>query len=213
MTLPAILIGAGGHARVVSGMAEALNMLVIGLCDPLLADKGQPLWNGIPVLGADTALDDYDPSQHVLLNGTGMLPGVNIRQNIHQRLGKQGWQFASLVHPAAWVASDVVLGSGVQIMAGAIVQSGTVLEDAVILNTNASVDHDCTIGQHSHIAPGATLCGAIKVGRDVFIGAGSTVLSGLSLGNGAVIAAGSTITSNVAPGATCFGRFGQGSIV
>lgn len=209
MTLPAILIGAGGHARVVASMARALNISIIGVCDPALADQGQTNWNGLAVLGADSALGGYNPAQHVLLNGIGMLPSVTTRRDVHQKFQGIGWQFVTLVHPTAWVAPDVVLGVDIQVMAGAIIQPGSVLADGVIVNTRVSVDHDCSIGKHSHIAPGATLCGAITAGQGVFVGAGATVLSSINLGSGAIISAGSTITRNVAAGTTCFGRFGQ----
>lgn len=197
--LPLVLIGAGGHARVLHALAAAAGRRFVGVCDPVLTRKGERFWNQIPVIESEAALEAMPRNSVMLVNGIGKVVGNTIRQQVHVRLSKLGFRFATLVHPAAWVAPDVQLADGVQIMAGAVVQPGCAIGEDSIINTRASVDHDCIIGSHVHVAPGATLCGSVKVEDNAFIGAGAVVIQTLCIGSGAVVAAGATVVRNLLP--------------
>lgn len=199
---PLILIGAGGHARVLQELTQAAGRQILGVCDPQLASQGAATWRGLPVLGGDEALNGIDPAGIGLVNGLGQLVGSKIRRALHERLRTAGFTFPTLVHPAAWVASSAMLADGVQIMAGVIIQPDSRIDSDVIVNTRASIDHDCTIGQHVHIAPGATLCGGVQVGAGAFIGAGAVVTQGVRVGAGAVVGAGVTLTRDLNAGLT-----------
>lgn len=199
---PLILIGAGGHARVLQELAQASGRQFLGVCDPQLASQGETTWRGLPVLGGDDALEEIDPSSVGLVNGIGQLVGSQARSDLHERLNTAGFMFPPLVHPAAWVAGSARLADGVQVMAGAIVQPDCRVNRNVIINTRASVDHDCVIGQHVHIAPGATLCGGVQVGEGAFIGAGAVIIQGIRIGVGAVVGAGVILTRDLDAGLT-----------
>ena len=90
-------------------------------------------------------------------------------------------KFATLIHPKAYVADDVEFGVGTVVMAGAVVQPATVIGNHVIVNTCASVDHDCQIGDFVHIAPGARICGGVTIGEGAFLGAGCIVTHGVKV--------------------------------
>jgi sugar O-acyltransferase (sialic acid O-acetyltransferase NeuD family) len=205
MKLPLIMLGAGGHARVLHALAIAADHLVIGLCDPELTAKGETHWNGIPVLGGDEALQDIDPTSTGLINGIGQLVGSQLRERIYTRMRSAGFHFPPLIHPSAWVAPDVTLDDGVQVMAGAIVQPGCSIGSNTILNTRAGVDHDCIIGAHVHVAPGATLCGGVQVDDGAFIAAGAVLIQSLHIGARAIVGAGSILTRSLPEGQTCIG--------
>lgn len=208
-TRPHILLGAGGHARVVLSLAQALGWSVTGVCDPRLAQAGVTGWQGSAVLGDDTYLDAADPAEVLLLNGIGLMPArgsdVRLRTRLHHHWSAVGFVFPACVHPSAWVAPDVDLALGVQVMAGAVVQPGCTIGAGSIINTGATVDHDCNIGQQVHIAPGATLCGEIRVGDGAFVGAGATIINGLTIGNNALLAAGATQIIDLPDRAQSFG--------
>lgn len=208
MTAPgAILLGSGGHARVVLHLARACGMQADALCDPGLVGQGISTWEGLTFLGGDEALEGKDQAKP-LLNGVGVMPGSQARARLQAKMTAVGWTFPALIHPAAWVAKDADLGAGVQIVAGAIVQPGCQMGEGTILNTKASLDHDSRTGRFCHIAPGATLCGGVTLGDHVFVGAGATIVQGIKIGEGAVIAAGAVIVQDVAKGETAFGRYG-----
>lgn len=109
-----------------------------------------------------------------------------------------GFNFQSIIHPKSIVSNTSQIGTGTVVMAGAIVNTRTLIGNHVILNTKSSVDHDCTIADYVHIAPGATLCGGVKVGKSSFVGAGSTILPNLVIGENVIIGAGAVVTQNIA---------------
>jgi sugar O-acyltransferase (sialic acid O-acetyltransferase NeuD family) len=202
---PLILLGAGGHARVLLALVRASGRALLGVCDPALQAQGRGDWEGLSVLGGDEALDRLGPAQVDLVLGVGQLARNGLRSRLYAAWRARGYAFPPLVHPAAWVAPGVVLSDGVQIMAGAVVQPGCILGTNVTVNTHASVDHDCRIGTDVHIAPGAVLCGAVQVGDGAFIGAGAVLIQGLRVGNAAVVGAGVTLVRDLASGALIVG--------
>ena len=204
-SLRLIMLGAGGHASVLHALAIASGHQIVGVCDPELAVNGTIAWRGVPVLGDDTALTTVNRSEFGLVNGVGQLVGSRARQIVYERMRRFGFDFPVLIHPAAWVADGVEMGCGVQVMAGVVIQPGSSLGENCIVNTNASVDHDCVIGEHVHIAPGVTLCGGVSVGSSAFIGAGSTVIQNVSVGKEAVVGAGAVVIKDLENGSKLIG--------
>lgn len=194
-----ILLGAGGHAKVLLSLLNLLHYDVTGVCDPELIKSGVINWEGIPVLGDDSVIENYSPSDICLVNGIGQRVGDSTRLKLFQHFKERGYDFPVLVHPTAYVDNDVLLAEGVQVMAGVIIQPGVSVGVNSIINTKASVDHDCTISSDVHIAPGATLCGGVSIGVGVFIGAGAVIAQGISVGNEAVIGAGASLVRNLEP--------------
>jgi sugar O-acyltransferase (sialic acid O-acetyltransferase NeuD family) len=200
-----ILLGAGGHAKVLLSLARAAGLPVVGVCDGPLSQSGAREWRGVPVIGGDDALDSVDPSNVGLINGVGQLVGKLGRRTLHERMKKRGFQFPALVHPAAVLDPTAVLREGVQVMAGAVVQADASIDESSIVNTRASVDHDCVVGPHVHIAPGATLCGGVRVLEGAFVASGATVAQGVTIGRGCVVGAGVTLVRDLPDGQTVLG--------
>ena len=122
------------------------------------------------------------------------------RLALQRWLQEQGVEPLCIKHPRGFIASDVALGLGVQVLAMAAVCAGAQLGDAVIVNTSASVDHGCVIGNGVHVGPGAHLAGEVSVHEHAFIGTGGIVLPRLTIGRGAIVGAGAVVTRDVAPG-------------
>lgn len=197
--LPLIILGAGGHAKVLLSLAHASGREVIGVCDPGLVKQDIRRWRGLCVLGDDAVLCDYDPSSVELINGIGQLPGMERRKALHEQMTERGFTFATLVHPVSCVDPSVRLSAGVQVMAGAIIQADTTVGFGTIINTGATIDHECRISGDVHIAPGVTICGGVSIGGGAFIGSGATIIQGISIGAGTIIRAGSITTKSHTP--------------
>jgi sugar O-acyltransferase (sialic acid O-acetyltransferase NeuD family) len=201
--LPLVLIGAGGHAKVVLSLALALDRSVVGVCDPVLARNGVTHWRGLRVLGNDDDLATTSPEHFELVNGIGQLPrSTNVRQRVHERFKRQGFKFPVLVHPAAWVDPSAMLAAGAQIMAGAVLQADVTVGESSIVNTGARIDHDCRIGKHVHVAPGAVLCGGVEVGDFAFLAASCTLHPNIRIGEGALVASGAVVSRSLEAGGT-----------
>jgi sugar O-acyltransferase (sialic acid O-acetyltransferase NeuD family) len=127
------------------------------------------------------------------------------RLKIHDWLVDEGLLPLTVTHRVAYVAVDATLGPGCQILAHATVCAQARLERSVIVNTAASVDHECRIGAGAHIGPGVRLAGRIEVGVRAFIGAGAVILPGLTIGADATIGAGAVVIRDVPAGAVVAG--------
>jgi UDP-perosamine 4-acetyltransferase len=200
---PLILIGAGGHAKVVLDIIDSLGLHCIAVSSPEASNLEQ--WRGLKLISDLQLSELYSPAQVDLVLGVGLIPGARLRQKLFKHFTQLGYQFRTLCHPTAWISPSARLGQGCQVMAGAIIQADAECADNVIINTRASIDHDTVIGAHSHIAPGAVLCGAVVVEDDVFVGAAATVLQSKRIGKGAVVAAGAVVISDVMSGAVVKG--------
>ena len=157
-----VILGAGGHARVLVAAMALRGVVPIGCVAPERPAGEWPVT--IAYLGSDDVLGTLDVRAYRLVNGRGSVASTYGRRWIFESARQRGFTFDSVVHPAAIVAGAVTLGEGAQLMAGAILQVGAVLGDNVIINTGAIVDHDCRIGAHSHVATGARLAGGVIVG-------------------------------------------------
>lgn len=204
MSLPVIILGAGGHAKVLIDVLHASRAVIAGIVDSEPALAGSSLLS-VPVLGNDDILTDFSPSEVQLVNALGSVGLPTKRRQLFERFKGMGYFFATVVHPSAVVALDVELGEGTQIMAGAVVQPGCCIGINSIINTCVSIDHDCIIGDHVHIAPGGTLSGGVKVGTGCHLGTGATVIQGIEIGKQSLVAAGAVVIRNVCVGAKVCG--------
>jgi sugar O-acyltransferase (sialic acid O-acetyltransferase NeuD family) len=190
--LPVLLLGGGGHARVLLDAMRASGRTIIGIADPALAAAEQGP-GGVPVLGGEEVLDELKPDEILLVNGVGSVGSMAAREAIYRRGLDRGFRFATVVHSSAIVSASARLGDGVQLMAGSIIQCDAAIGANSIVNTGACVDHDCRIGESVHVAPGATLSGAVTIGDRTHIGTAATVIQGISIGRDCLVAAGAVV--------------------
>jgi len=199
---PLIVIGAGGHARVLISTLLLQGQQILGFVDP--HKIGADLL-GLTQLGSDDAVLTYDPSEVFLVNGVGSAASISKRLKAYEYFRTEGYSFASVIHPGSIVAPEARLADGVQVMAGAIVQTGCVIEEDVIINTGARVDHDCVLRMHAHVAPGAVLGGNVSVGHRAHVGAGAVVIQNIRIGDDAIVGAGAVVLADVPVSSTVVG--------
>jgi sugar O-acyltransferase (sialic acid O-acetyltransferase NeuD family) len=189
---PLIIIGCGGHGRVVADIAKAAGQHVIGFLD----DDPEAKKTGRIILGTvrGTLLQYIDGHQLVVAIGTN-----SIRRDICERILVAGGQLGTLVHPTAIIAPDVSIGVGTVIMAGAIINTGSTIGRFSVVNTGAILDHDNVVEDNVHISPGCSLAGGVVCRRDSFIGTGASISPRVVIGENAVIAAGAAVIRHVEP--------------
>lgn len=191
-----VVFGAGGHAKVVIDIIEQqADYEIAGLLDDDPRHRGSRFF-GYPVLGTRADLPAlFSAGLHHAIVTIGDNAS---RAAVAALLHRDGWQFASAVHPRASVGRGVKIGPGSVVMAGCVVNADACIGAQVIVNTGATVDHDCRIEDAVHIAPGCHLCGGVSVGQGSLLGAGSTVTPGVRIGSRVIVRAGSTVLRDVA---------------
>ncbi len=199
MSKPIIIIGSGGHARVLADTAEAAGIEIIGFTDADPNLHGGKMF-GYPILGNDIVLERYDHSKIHLVNGLGSVSAATrqLRRQVQEALEARGWAFASVIHPMATVSRHATLGPAVQISAGAIIQPCSVIGKGTIVNTSAVIEHDAKIGPWCHLAPGVVVCGDTEIGEEGLIGTGAVLRHGLRLGPRVTVGAGAAVISDFA---------------
>jgi UDP-perosamine 4-acetyltransferase len=201
---PVLVLGAGGHARVLIDVLSQSSSRILGITDPDSKLWGHNLM-GVPILGNDDKIVDYSPQDVVLVNALGSVSTTKARAKLYDFFKAKGYGFETVIHPKAIIAPHVGLAEGVQVLAGAIINTGVSIGVNTIVNTGAVVEHDCLIGSHVHIATGSRLAGNVNVGNGTHIGIGSTIIQNLTLGENCLIAAGAVVVTSCKAGAVMMG--------
>ena len=193
-----IIYGAGGHAKAVMEMVQAIGAFrIAGILDDNAALTGNSVL-GIPVLGTRELLPRLvEQGIRLAANGVGGIIDINIRMKLFDLLTSYGFAFPILRHPRAMVESSAQVFDGVQIFANAYVGSSTILHEKCMINTGAIISHDCEIGSFTHIAPGAMLAGHVHVGEKALVGMGVTTTIGIKIGSGARVGNGAILLADV----------------
>ncbi|MCE6988836.1 acetyltransferase [Dyadobacter sp. CY323] len=192
-----IIYGAGGHAKVISG---------------ILAACGETL---LLVFDDDITRNSFSNSVEVVSYIPELFPDENliiaIGDNLVRRsiASKVSHQFGNAIHPSALIDTEVCKNSGIVIMQNVVIQAGSSIGTHVIVNTSAVVDHDCALGDFVHVGPGATLCGNVVVGENTLVGAGSTVIPNIQIGKNCKIGAGTVVTKDIPDNVTVYGNPGK----
>jgi sugar O-acyltransferase (sialic acid O-acetyltransferase NeuD family) len=201
-----IIWGATGQAKVVRPILEAGGRRIIALFDND-PNRDSPFAD-VPIVGDWTEFllwqEKAERCSFVVAIG-GERRGFD-RVRISRDVENFGFVPVEVVHQRSWVAASAQLGKGCQIMALAGVGEHAVIGDYCIVNTNATIDHDCRLSEGVHVMPGATIAGEVEIDRFATIGANATVLPRLKIGSGAVVGAGAVVTRSVPDGMTVVGN-------
>lgn len=188
-----ILIGAGGHAKVIVDILLSTDQEIIGFIDDNIIDEGP---YGLPFLGTTKHIEDYQTkypeARYIVAIGDN-----GVRESIVNGLKGFNVQFGRAIHSTAVIGSDVCLGDGCVVMPNVVVNAGTIIGEHAILNTASTIDHECKIGSYSHISPGVHLAGGVTVGSCSHIGIGVSIIQGMSIGTETVIGAGACVVNNI----------------
>jgi sugar O-acyltransferase (sialic acid O-acetyltransferase NeuD family) len=195
-----LIIGAGGHSKVVADVLQHAGHTVLGFLDEDDARWGS-LHFGLPIFGHPQGFAQHAPD--------GLIIGVGAnqaRQKIAQSMPIAAHPlWISAVHPKAIFGGGVAVGKGTVIMANVVLNPDTVIGDHCIINTAASIDHDCHVQDFAHIAPGVRLAGHVHVGQGAFIGIGACAIPQRTIGAWAVVGAGAVIIKDIPDGVTAKG--------
>ena len=183
-----LIIGAGGHGKVVADTAECCGYSNIAFLDqswPEQTENGRWKIIGKPV--------QSDVTMFCAVGKNDMRACIFEKYHLNNS--------PVLIHPSAILSPTVKMGPGALVVAGSIVNADTSIGRGAILNTACSVDHDCLIGDFVHISPGAHLAGGVRVGDGSWIGIGAVVREGIRIGKNVIVAAGAAIVSDIEDGA------------
>lgn len=206
-----VIIGAGGHAKVVADIIlkrkELLNenLNITGFLDDGYKNLKYTKIFDIPILGDTNLIEKLE--QEKKYNYVIGIGSNEIREKISNKFSNLNYYTA--IHPKSIIGTDVVIENGTVVMANTVVNSGTRIGKHCILNTGSIIEHNSNIKDYCHISPSAVLCGTVNVGKKSWIGAGSIIIQNKNIGENSIIGAGSVVIGDVSDNCTVVGNPGK----
>lgn len=198
-----VVWGGGGHGHVVIDILRTCGgWNVVGIIDNL--NPTGTVIMGVPVLGDEPELPAL--RKQGVENVVVAIGNCSARARMLAAARALDFQTPAIVHPSSIVYPSAVIGPACVLCALSIVGAQTRIGAGVILNTRCVVDHDNQIGDCTHVAPGAVVCGFVTIGHEAWIGAGAVVRDHLSIGHHVMVGAGAVVLKNVADGQMVYGN-------
>lgn len=189
-----VIIGAGGHGKVIADIIEKSGDKVLGFLDDGTTQKEI---FGYSILGKAADCNKFQDKEFFIAIGNNL-----VRKKIAS--SNSNLKFYTAIHPSAVISRGVEIGEGTCIMAGCVINANTKIGKHAIINSGSVVEHDNTLSDFVHLSPGAVLCGTVSVGECTHIGAGVTVKNNVSITGETVIGVGAAVVSDIKiPGTYC----------
>lgn len=189
---PLIIIGSSGHAGVVIDAIckQDRGSEIRGLLDDF--ETPGKVKHGYRVLGKIEHIRKIkEPTRYFIAVGDN-----NGRSDVWDKVTLLNGEMVTVGHPLA-IISGSQIERGVFVAAFGFVGNGSHVYEGAIINTHASLDHDCILGSMSHLAPGAVTGGHVTIGHHTLIGIGAMIRDRVTVGNNCVIGMGSVVTKDV----------------
>lgn len=182
-----IIIGAGGHGKVIADNALKNGYTDIGFVD----DHAVGTCMDIPIVGVTSDIEKMNDGKTDFIIGIG---NNAVRKKIAE---KYDVNWVKLIHPSAQIAVNVTVGNGTVVMAGAVINACATVGEHCIINTRAVIEHDNIIKNYAHISPNAALGGTVRIGERTWIGLGASVINNINVCDNCIIGAGAVVVKNI----------------
>ncbi len=190
-----LIVGAGGHAKVVCDLAKNYYKTIVIADDNA---KGELL--GCSIIGNLEQVKKGEKCDFIVAVGSN-----EVRERIFTELLEYGFTPISLIHPTAVIGEGVEIGVGSVVFAGAVINACAKIGVGCIVNTMASVDHDCEVGQFSHLAVASHFAGTVKCGKNCFFGTNSAVINNINICDSVIVGASATVVKDIVEQGTFVG--------
>lgn len=187
-----VIIGYSGHSFVVIENLMSIGKVVSEYCEFNESIKNP---YSLKYIGSE-----YNNEVLHSLKSKDVFLGVgnnHLRRKISLHLLSNGVNICSSIHTNAYISPTVKIGMGTVIMANVAINARSIIGDSSICNTSCVIEHECQIGNYTHIGPGSVLAGNVHVLDNTFIGANVTVKEGVKIGMNVLVGAGSVVIRDI----------------
>ncbi len=187
-----VIIGAGGHAKVIADMIEKSGDEIVGFLDDN-KKKGTTIIKEYKVLGDfnnrfPLAIANSDYEFIIAIGDNKKREEISHSPNL---------KFYTAIHPSAQIGLDVEIKEGTVIMANACINSSAKIGKHCIINTGAIIEHDNIIEDFVHISPNVALGGTVKIGKNTHVGIGSIIKNNITICENCKIGAGAVVVKDI----------------
>ena len=200
MSKKVVIIGAGGHAKVIADIIIKSGDEVVGFLD----DNKE---KGTKIIGDYEVIGDLNNRFTIALNNDyEFIIAIGDNQRRKEIVKKSlNIKYYTAIHPTAITGMQVNIGEGTVIMANTCINPNTNIGKHCIINTGSVVEHDNCLDDYIHVSPNATLCGTAKVGEATHIGAGSVIKNNITITDNCIIGAGAVVVKDIEESGTYVG--------
>ncbi len=182
-----VIIGAGGHGKVVADTA-----LKNGYTDIVFVDDGsEGTCLRFPIVGTTRELMELNTP------GTDFIIAVGDNDARKRIAESYDLPWVTLVHPSAQIGTWAKVGVGTVVLECAKLNACSTVGDHCIINSGGLVGHDCVVEDYVHVSANASLGGTTRVGERTFVGLGSTLRNNIDVCPGCLIGAGAVVVKNI----------------
>lgn len=195
---PLFILGAGGQARDVAEIADALGYR------PIFVTRDAS------VIAGWMSDDEIVLESEALSQTEDFAIGIGdnrVRADVATRL-RGTRRFPALLHPDTSFGRGqrerAAASEGTLVFAGVRVTANVSIGSFCSINVNATLSHDVELGNFVSISPGANIAGNVRVGEGALVGVGAAVNQGddsrkLEIGAWTVVGSGAVVTRDCAP--------------
>ncbi|WP_404405985.1 acetyltransferase [Jeotgalibacillus malaysiensis] len=198
-----VIIGDGGHGKVIKDIAEAAGWSVSAILD----DRYKEV-----TFERDVLKGPVSAAQYFIGKGNQLILGIGsntVRKSIVNQLNLDDEHYATVIHPSAVISKQAEVRAGTVCMPHTVINQGSVVGQHVILNTGAVIEHDNRIEPFVHLSPKATTTGNVTIGTGTHIGASAVIIPGVIVGEWSTVGAGAVIIHNTGNYETVVGNPGR----
>lgn len=195
-----VIIGAGGHAKVIADIIEKSGDEIIGFLDDKI-EKNTIIIKDYKVIGdlnnrftLAIANSDYE-----------FITAIGDNKKREEISKSPNLKFYTAIHPSAQIGLDVKIEEGTAIMANVCINSSARIGKHCIINTGAIIEHDNIIENFVHISPNSALGGTVRIGENTHIGIGSVVKNNITICKNCTVGAGAVVVKNIEKEGTYIG--------
>jgi len=202
-----LIIGCGGHGRVVADVVEKNNKYTdIFFLGNKIDSLNQLKTNFNKNIIGEISRDNIRKFSNQFSNAFVGIGDNKMRIQWLEELQKAGYIIPNIIDPSAQISRYLDLGEGCFINTNVVIQCNTRIESGCIINTSSSIDHDTLIKKGTHISPGVNIAGNVKIGENTWIGIGSKIIENINIGDNVIVGAGSLVLKNIPSNVLTFGN-------
>ena len=192
---PLVIVGAGGLGREVAWLVADINRQKPEWDFKGFVDDGVQgnTVEGYPVLGPVKHLYDMPLDIWTVV----AIADSRVRMKFVQQIVNQGRMLATLVHPSVSMSDYVEIGAGSIICSGTVITTNVTLGQAAIINLGCFIGHDTELQNYVSLMPAANLAGEVRVGEGCYFGLNSCVINRTTIGEWSIIGAGAAVVDNI----------------
>ena len=190
-----VIIGAGGHGKVIADIALKTGYTNIAFAD----DNAEGFCLSYPIICKISNIESQNDGKTDFIIAVG-------DNGIRKRIAEQhNINWVTLIHPSAQIGMNVKIGIGTVVMAGAVVNSFASIAEHCIINSCAVIEHENVIENYVHISPNAALGGNVHIGEKTHIGIGATIINNIDICSNCIVGAGAVVVKNIQESSTYIG--------